>query len=151
MPCWENFFSDFSDFTTKSPAEAWSTAFSAAFCFLLVSLTSFFSIHFSLSAMNASVSLVHASITPPPVMCSRMRVAPPQNFLLQWLHCKLGEVAWSCSTVTEAQIGPSRLAGAVGELRLRGACWRPRRVVNASVLELGSMCEDLVRIQCQIL
>ena len=42
-------------------------------------------------------------IAPPPVICSRMRVAPPQKRAPQLLHWTDGDVACSVSTVTVAQ------------------------------------------------
>ena len=58
-------------------------------------------------------------IAPPPVICSRMRVAPPQKRAPQLLHWTDGDVACSVSTVTVAQTLPSRLAIAFGAVRTR--------------------------------
>ena len=80
-----------------------------------------------------------------------MCVAPPQNFLLQLLHCNWGEVPWSASTVTESQRMPSRLGGATGALRTREGpavlrdCSRPRRLSNWCVCVLYSMVCDAMR------
>eukprot|EP00966_Prymnesium_polylepis_P058004 1343387-Prymnesium_polylepis.1 len=60
-----------------------------------------------------------------------MRVAPPQKVAPQLRHWSCGEVGCSLMIFTVAQITPSRLGGALGSARTRGApggagVWSPR-------------------------
>ena len=98
--------------------------------------------------MNTSDSLTGArfDLAVTHDVLSRMRVAPPQKILLQWLHCTCGEVACSLSTMTEDQTMPSRLGSTLVTLRMRdepgggaerSSCWpqRPK----------GEGCHDVRR------